>query len=235
MKKAKILSYLALLFLLVGSVGLDITTKNMAQEKLLKWSSPDNLREYRGDSVPIFSLGERNPIFGKQDTFFLGFNLTYVRNQGAAWGMLSDLEDSIRVPFFHLVTLIAVLIIFYYLWTTPFHHRLARFAFVLILSGAIGNFADRIRLGYVIDFLDFHWSIPLPFHLNFDVNFFPKILNFLNFSVNTSVWSYEFPKFNWADSMITIGVSGLIFDMLVLEYFRKKEQGPDSQSVSGAY
>lgn len=223
LKKEKILSYIALFFLLVGSVGLDITTKNMAEEKLLLWSSPDNLREYRGDSIPIFSLGQFNPIH-KSESFFLGFSLTYVRNQGAAWGMLSNLQDNFRIPFFHLVTLIAVLIIFYYLWTTPFHHRLARFAFVLILSGAIGNFTDRIRLGYVIDFLDFHWTVPFPFSVKFNVDFFPKFLDFLNVSVNSSAWSYDFPKFNWADSMITIGVSCLIIDMLILETLRKRKE-----------
>lgn len=231
MNKVKILSFVALFFILVGSVGLDITTKNMAEKKLLQWSSPSNLREYQGESIPVFSLGQLSPIHGKE-SFFVGFSLTYVRNQGAAWGMLSDLHDTIRVPFFHLVTLIAVLIIFYYLWTTPFNHRLARFAFVLILSGAIGNFADRVRLGYVIDFLDVHWTIPLPFALNFNVNFFPKILDFLNFSVNTSVWSYDFPKFNWADSMITIGVACLIFDMLVLEPRRRKNPSNYSETVS---
>lgn len=222
MKKSRILSYLALLVILLASVGLDITTKNMAQKDLLVWSSPENLKEYRGASIPVFSLGKFSPT-NKQENFYVGFSLTYVRNQGAAWGMLSDLEDRIRVPFFHLVTLIAVMIIFYYLWTTPFHHRLARFAFILILSGAIGNFADRIRLGYVIDFLDVHWVIPLPFHMKFDIGFFPTFLDFLNFKVDTNVWAYDFPKFNWADSMITTGVILLIFDMIILESLRRRK------------
>jgi signal peptidase II len=195
----------------------------MAEKKLLLWSNPENLREYRGDSIPITSIGEMNSIFQKEK-FYLGFSLTYVRNQGAAWGMLSDLEDKIRIPFFNIVTILAVLIIFYYLWVTPFHHRLARLGFILILSGAIGNFSDRLRLGYVIDFLDVHWVIPLPVHLNFQIGFFPKFLDFLNISVNTSVWAYDFPKFNWADSMITVGVIFLIFDMIFLEALRRKNE-----------
>ena len=223
MKTAKLYSYLALLFILVGSVGVDICTKNLAEKRLLLWSSAQNLKDYRGDSVPVFSVGEKTIGHG-HDTFLVGFNFTYVRNQGAAWGMLSDMQDKIRVPFFHIVTLIAVLIIFYYLWMTPLNHRLARLAFVLILSGAIGNFTDRIRLGYVIDFLDVHWVIPLPFSLNFNIDFFPKFLSFLNISVNTNTWAYDFPKFNWADSMITIGVSLLIIDMLFLEPKRKQKE-----------
>ena len=184
----------------------------MAQKDLLLWSSPKSLKEYRGASIPIFVLGEKNHT---QDKFFLGFNLTYVRNQGAAWGMLSEWDDRIRVPFFHCVTLFAVIIILYYLWSTPFNHRLARFALVLILSGAIGNFADRLRFGYVVDFLDFRWVLPLPFRLNFKIDF-------LNLAFDTAAWTYEFPKFNWADSMITTGVGLLLFDMLILDPFRRR-------------
>lgn len=214
---------MVLLVILLTSVAIDISTKDIAEKKLLLWSSKDNLKEYRGDSIHVFSVGENNPIHDKEK-FFLAFNFTYVRNQGAAWGMLSDMKDEYRVPFFHLITLIAVLVLLYYMLVTPFEHKLARFAFILILSGAIGNFADRIRLGYVIDFLDFQWVIPLPFVLNFKIDFFPSFLSFLNMTVNTSSWAYEFPKFNWADSMITTGVILLIFDMMVLESLRIKRK-----------
>jgi lipoprotein signal peptidase len=233
LKKSRLFSYVAMVVLLFASVTIDIATKNVAQKKLLVWSSPDNLHEYRGDSIPMFSFGQHNPI-AKQEAFYVGFSFTYVRNQGAAWGMLSDLNDKIRVPFFHLVTLIAVLIIFYYLWTTPFSHRLARISFILILSGAIGNFIDRIRFGYVVDFLDVHWVIPLPFPLNLKIEVFPKFLEFLNITIDTAVWAYDFPKFNWADSMITIGVIFLIFDALYLDPLRRKKQDgiPESLRLS---
>ncbi len=222
---------MALFLVLVGSVGVDLTTKNMAEKSLLLWSSPTNLKMYRGASTPVISFGKQEAL-SNHDGFFLGFNFTYVRNQGAAWGMLSDLNDRIRVPFFHFVTLIAVLVIFYYLWTTPIQHRLARCAFVLILSGAIGNFSDRVRQGYVIDFLDVHWVIPLPFHLNFNFNLFPQNLDFLNFAIDSSVWAYDFPKFNWADSMITIGVSCLLFDIIFLEPRRRKNTEEVAQDIS---
>ena len=136
--------------------------------------------------------------------------------------MFSDWDDSIRIPFFYIVTLFAVLLILYYLRTTPPHHLLARFALTLILSGAIGNVYDRFALGYVIDFIDVRWAMPLPFHLNFSTSFFPDFLGFLNMKVNTSTWQYDFPNFNWADSMITIGVSLLLYDMLFLEPSRQK-------------
>ena len=65
-------------------------------------------------------------------------------------------------------------------------------------------------------FLNKHRGSPIHFAVR-------QFLDFLNMSVDTSVWAYDFPKFNWADSMITIGVALLIFDMLVLETFRRKK------------
>ena len=82
-----------------------------------------------------------------------------------------------------------------YMRSTPAHHRLARFALCLIFSGAVGNFIDRIRLGYVIDWIDVEWNI--------------------------LGWTYNFPSFNVADSCITVGVTLLLFDLLFLEARRK--------------
>ena len=121
------------------------------------------------------------------------------------------------------MTLIAVLMIFLYLKTTPLSHRLARFSFILILSGAIGNFLDRVQQGYVIDFIDTRWVIPFPFHLKFDIDFFPEFLSFLNMNIDAAYWAYNFPNFNWADSSITVGVSFLLWDMLVLEGRRRNK------------
>jgi signal peptidase II len=124
----------------------------------------------------------------------LGFN--YVRNLGAAWGALSNLPDNVRVPFFYVVTIVAVFIIGLYIKTTPVEHRLTIFALGLILSGAVGNFIDRLRVGYVIDWIDVRW--------------------------NLMGWRYDFPNFNVADSAITVGVLFLLFDMLVLESLRRR-------------
>jgi signal peptidase II len=226
-QKAKVLSYLALAAILIGSLGIDRFTKTIAERELKAWSSPSNLREYQGNPHPVFQIGQEHAD-KDHPKFFLGFNLNYVRNQGAAWGMFSNVEDSIRVPFFHVVTLIAVLIILLYLRSTPLQHRLVRFALVLILSGALGNFWDRIMLGYVIDFLEFRWIIPFPFHLHANIDFFPKILEFLNIHIDSSAWSYHFPNFNWADSMISTGVFFLIFDMIFFDPVRQKSNPSDN-------
>ena len=82
--KAKRFSMLALLVMLIGSVGMDQITKITAEDNLLRWSDPSSLKIYQGRSIPVWSVGKlpkTAPEFG----FYLGFQFNYVRNQGAAW------------------------------------------------------------------------------------------------------------------------------------------------------
>lgn len=81
--------------------------------------------------------------------------LTYIRNKGAAFGILSD--SAIRVPFFITVSIVALIGILWYLRKIDVSLKLQHWALVLIFSGALGNLIDRIRLGEVIDFIDAHW------------------------------------------------------------------------------
>ncbi len=83
------------------------------------------------------------------------FHLTYVRNPGAAFGILA--ENAIRVPFFITVSAIAILAILWYVRRISSEKHWQFFALGLIFSGASGNLIDRIRFGEVIDFLDVHW------------------------------------------------------------------------------
>ncbi|MGE4343616.1 MAG: signal peptidase II [Geoalkalibacter sp.] len=83
------------------------------------------------------------------------FNITYVRNQGAAFGILS--ESAYRIPFFITVSLVAAVGILWYLSRLGADKKKAVFALSLIFAGALGNLIDRIRFGEVIDFLDVHW------------------------------------------------------------------------------
>lgn len=194
-KRTKRLALLFIAIMVVGSIGLDQVTKVQAQKSLMVWQDDLDLNHYQGRRYPLWSVGERTNEPGE---FYFSLSTNYVRNLGAAWGVLANLDEKIRIPFFYIVTIIAVLIIALYLHQTPVHHRLAIFALGLILSGAIGNFIDRVRLGYVIDWIDVRWSI---------------------FS-----WRYDFPNFNVADSAISVGVGMLIFDMLVLEAIRRKRE-----------
>ncbi len=182
--------------MVLGSIGLDQVTKVNAQDALMRWSDAKDPAVYQGQRYPLFAAG--SPIPNDGSKFYLSLSTNYVRNLGAAWGALSGLPDGVRAPFFYLVTIMAVIIIIVYMRSTPVHHRLAIFALGLILSGAVGNFIDRLRLGYVIDWIDVRW--------------------------NLIGWRYDFPNFNFADSCITVGVTLLMVDMIILEGLRKRSR-----------
>ncbi|MEJ8555190.1 signal peptidase II [Tepidibacter sp. Z1-5] len=78
------------------------------------------------------------------------FNLTYVENRGAAFGMLQN-----QKWFFVLVAIVVVSFIVYHLRTNKNISRIYQVSLILILAGAIGNVIDRIRLNFVVDFFDF--------------------------------------------------------------------------------
>lgn len=109
------------------------------------------------------------------------FNFTYVHNPGAAFSFLAD-QDGWQRWFFTIIAAIACLVFIVWLAKTPKSQALLGIAFALMLSGAMGNLIDRVLFGYVIDFLDFHWS------------------------------GNHFPAFNVADSMIFIGAALMILD-----------------------
>jgi signal peptidase II len=119
------------------------------------------------------------------------FNITYLRNKGAAFGILAN--SSFRLPFFILVSLVAVGVILVVIKRLREDQKLAMVSLSLILSGAIGNLIDRVRLGEVIDFLDVHY-----------------------YAV------YHWPAFNVADSAICVGVFLLAIDMIQEERREKK-------------
>lgn len=114
------------------------------------------------------------------------FQLRYVENPGAAWGMLSTLHDEVRIPFFYVVSIFAIGIITVIFSRIRREQRLLQVIFALILGGAIGNFIDRVTRGYVIDFIDWHWK-----HQG------------------------HFPTFNVADVAISVGLAGLILEGLL--------------------
>lgn len=78
------------------------------------------------------------------------FSLRYIHNEGAAWSIMSG-----RVGLLLIITVIVTVVIAWLLWKTPKENRLLRFSYALLIAGALGNIIDRVRLGYVIDFLAF--------------------------------------------------------------------------------
>lgn len=124
-----------------------------------------------------FTYAETIPVI---DGFF---NLTRVHNEGAAFSFLAGAGGWQRW-FFTAIGIVAAVVI---TWMLNKHadRRLFAFALACILGGALGNVLDRVRLGHVVDFLQFHFS------------------------------GWYFPSFNVADTAITIGAVALILDELL--------------------
>jgi len=111
------------------------------------------------------------------------FNLVRAHNEGAAFSFLSDAGGWQRWFFTFLSTVISVVIV---VWLTrlPRQKIIEAIALSLILGGALGNLYDRVTLGYVVDFLDFHWA------------------------------GWPFAAFNVADMAISVGAVLIIIDAL---------------------
>ena len=113
------------------------------------------------------------------------FRFTYVENDGAAFGMLDD-----HRWVFMVLSVLGILALCFYLWKFTPPSRLANVAISFVIGGGIGNMIDRVRLGFVIDFIDFYA--------------FPEI------------WKWVF---NVADSFVCIG-AGLLMLYLVLDIIK---------------
>ncbi len=82
------------------------------------------------------------------------FNITHVRNKGAAFSLLSDASGQFRSIFFVTVTVAAIIVIL--MLIRKAHERLLIVAFSLIAGGAVGNLIDRLRYGEVVDFVQWY-------------------------------------------------------------------------------
>jgi signal peptidase II len=129
--------------------------------------------------VKHFHLGETLTLI---DGFF---NFTYVQNKGAAFSFLNDAPPAFREPFFMIVPMIILGALAFFYYKLPDDRKLTALSMSLIAGGAVGNLIDRIQLGYVVDFLHFHWK-------------------------NV----YHYPMFNVADSCIVVGVGYLFIESL---------------------
>lgn len=112
------------------------------------------------------------------------FNMVHVLNRGAAWGFLDSQSIDWQRPLFIGVTFVALGFIAYMLKTTKSSDKWMIHGLGLIAGGAVGNLIDRIRLGVVVDFLDFY------------------------------VGDYHWPAFNIADCALTVGAGCIILSML---------------------
>ncbi|HPC04504.1 MAG TPA: signal peptidase II [Syntrophales bacterium] len=119
------------------------------------------------------------------------FDLTYVRNPGAAFGFLARTSPAFRSFFFSGVAVAAILFILYFLFREKEAGLTLTLSLGLIIGGATGNLLDRIRFGEVVDFLDF------------------------------SIGGYHWPAFNAADSAISVGACLLLYEIFKRKERRK--------------
>ncbi|MBR3833555.1 MAG: signal peptidase II [Lachnospiraceae bacterium] len=80
------------------------------------------------------------------------FEFTYIQNRGMAWGMFQG-----KIPIFLIFTCIVLIYAFRILYNVADNKRFkwVKYVLILLISGALGNLIDRIKLGYVVDFFDF--------------------------------------------------------------------------------
>ena len=112
------------------------------------------------------------------------FQITHVQNPGGAFGFLANQSALVRGILFLAVSTMAVGLVAWFYHNTPPTHRWLAAGFALIFGGAIGNLIDRVRLGRVVDFLDFF------------------------------IGRWHWPAFNVADSAITVGITIFVIHVI---------------------
>ena len=108
------------------------------------------------DQVSKLAVEETLQLF-ESIRLFQGFNLTYVRNTGAAFSFLSQAGGWQRWFFAGLALVMSCMMVLWLLRLKS-HEKLMGAALSLVLGGAIGNLIDRVAYGYVIDFLDVYYQ-----------------------------------------------------------------------------
>lgn len=104
------------------------------------------------------------------------FSLSYHQNRGVAFGALSDLPETYRTPL--LIILACSVMLFLVQLMRKTSSKLELIALAAVFGGALGNLINRAWLGFVVDFIHFHWQD-----------------------------AYHFPTFNIADIFICVGVA----------------------------
>ncbi len=130
----------------------------------------------------ILKLLVQNALnFQEKINMIPGFlNIVYVLNKGAAFGFLNNPGINWQSYLFITISCIAILIVVYLLHFSIKQNSFFYLGLGAILGGALGNLIDRIRIGMVIDFLDFYWR------------------------------SFHWPAFNLADTAISLGAISLL-------------------------
>lgn len=144
------------------------------------------------DQLTKAVITEKLFMYGTHKVIDGFFNLVYVMNPGAAFGFLSRTPELFRYSFFIGITVLAMLLIIYYLVKSGNEKAIITLSLALIFGGAVGNLIDRIRFGAVVDFLDFY------------------------------IGNWHWPAFNAADSAITVGAALMLWEMIIARHKKPK-------------
>lgn len=139
------------------------------------------------------TLGEGGEIVVIKGFFSLG----YTENPGIAFGMLSTMNVKWVLV---AISVTAIFIVVYYLMHTPASARLLLWALALLAGGIAGNLIDRVRMGRVIDFLEFYYR------------------------------DWHFPVFNVADTVITIGAFLMAIELLFASPPKDEEASDEAEA-----
>ena len=120
------------------------------------------------------------------------FNLSYAQNTGVAFSMFDQQGDPGRWGL-SVVAVVAGVLVLYFFWRTPRSDDRILGSLALLLAGIVGNVVDRLRLGFVIDFIDVQFG------------------------------SWHYPTFNIADAAICIGAGLLIIDVFLSKRKQKSD------------
>jgi signal peptidase II len=154
------------------------------QNEIAKWAI------FLSVSVALIALDQFTKVLvlehirlGQTISVIPGFlNWTYVSNPGAAFGFLSQMPQDFREHFFLIVPPMAAVFVFSLVKATQLREMGQLIALSCILGGAMGNFIDRIRFRFVIDFIDIYFGDSL-----------------------------SWPAFNLADVAIVLGALSLVY------------------------
>jgi signal peptidase II len=148
--KKTIIKYLILISFMISGCSADLKTKEIAKT---------NLKD--------------NSIVLIKNTF----DLRYVENHSIAFGFLSSIKKSIRLPLIFILTISATMFAFVMIWKIKNKKFRLLLPFFILIGGAYGNILDRMFNGFVTDFFHVHYY-----------------------------YEYSFPVFNVADVLVNIGV-----------------------------
>jgi len=138
--------------------------------------------------------GDRSVISG-----FLGFS--YAENTGVAFSMLDQNGDSGRWAL-SAVAIFAAVLVLYFFWRTPRTDDRIMGGLALLLAGIVGNVTDRLRLGFVIDFIDVQFG------------------------------SWHYPTFNVADIAVCTGAGLMILDIILSKRKARPAPGNEEPAVN---